>query len=135
MKPTAGFTVRPACSRVCVRSGGLFQSHQALVLGLQIVARPDTTNAHGADGNAFKGQLVRDTEAAMGGLHQTVLEHRLLDLFADAIGVWATGARQAINQALRATGLEVAADLVELLAGVAHYLAGFGDVAQILGQF
>jgi hypothetical protein len=47
---------------------------------------------------------------------ETVVEHGLLQLLADAVGMGRAGARQAVEQALGAVGLEVAADLVELLA-------------------
>jgi hypothetical protein len=39
-----------------------------------------------------------------------------------------------VEQAFGAVGLEVAADLLELLAAVAHHPTGLGNVAQVGGQ-
>jgi hypothetical protein len=40
----------------------------------------------------------------------------------------ASPGRQAIDQPLGAIGLEVPADLVELLAGISHHPAGLADI-------
>ena len=71
----------------------------------------------------------------MGGEGQAVLENGRFDLFADAVGVWSSRPGKLVDQPLRAEGLIVATDLIELLPGVAHDLAGLTDVLQILGQF
>jgi hypothetical protein len=60
-----------------------------------------------------------------------MVEDGLLDLGGNAVGMRATRARKAVHQTIGAIGLEVAADLVELLAAVTHELAGFGDVAEV----
>jgi hypothetical protein len=65
---------------------------------------------------------------------ESVVEDRRLDLRCDAIGMRATGAGQPVDETIGAVGLEVAADLVELLAGVAHQLAGPGDVVELARQ-
>jgi hypothetical protein len=44
-------------------------------------------------------------------------------------------AGQPVDQTVRAVGLEVAPDLVELLAAVADHLAGLRDVAEVGRQF
>ena len=49
-------------------------------------------------------------------------------------GVGTTRSRKPVQQTLGAVGLDVAPDLVELLARVAHYLAGPTDVIELLGQ-
>jgi hypothetical protein len=53
-----------------------------------------------------------------------MVEHGLLDLGRHPVRVRPLAARQAIDQPLGCVGLEVAADLVELLTGVAHHFAG-----------
>ena len=63
-----------------------------------------------------------------------MVRHRRLDLGRDPVGVRPARAGQAADQPLGAVGLEVAADLVELLARVTHDHAGLGDVVQLLGQ-
>ena len=68
------------------------------------------------------------------GMIQAVRQDRLLDLAGDPVGVWPSGARQAIDQAVCAVGLVVASDLVELLPAVAHDPAGPGHVVELGGQ-
>lgn len=64
-----------------------------------------------------------------------MLENSRFDLFADAIGVRSPRPGDLVDEPLGADGLIVATDLVELLSGVAHDLAGLADVLQTLGQF
>lgn len=45
------------------------------------------------------------------------------------------GAGKPVDQVLGAVGLEVAADLVELLAGIAHRLAGAGNIRKFGREF
>jgi hypothetical protein len=71
----------------------------------------------------------------MAGVGERMVEDRRLDLGRDPVRVRPLRAGQPVEQALGAKGLEVAADLVELLARVAHHLAGPADVLQLLGQF
>jgi hypothetical protein len=63
-----------------------------------------------------------------------VIEDGLLDLGRDPVGVRPLGAGQAINEPVSTVGLVIAADLVELLAAIAHQLAGAADVFQVLGE-
>ena len=81
-----------------------------------------------------QAQLLLDPHRAVAGMRQRMVEHRLLDLGRAPGWDAALGAGQPVDQRLGAVGLEVAADLVELLAGVAHHLAGPADVAEILRQ-
>jgi hypothetical protein len=49
--------------------------------------------------------------------------------------VWGTGTAGLVDEPFGPERLEVAADLVELLARVAHDLACFADVVQVGGEF
>jgi hypothetical protein len=60
-----------------------------------------------------------------------MVEDRLLDVLADPVGVWIARSGDPVEQAVGAVGLEVAADLVELLAAVADDPAGLADVAEL----
>jgi len=62
---------------------------------------------------------------------ERVVEDRRLDLGRHPVGVRAAGAGQTIEQPVGAEGLEVPADLVELLARVAHHPTGSADVAEL----
>jgi hypothetical protein len=57
-------------------------------------------------------------------------EHGLLDLGGNPVGMRSSGAGKPVDQAFGAIGLEVAPDLVELLAGIAHHLAGAADIGK-----
>lgn len=115
--------------------GGLLQPQQALVLGEEVVALPDAAHAAGGDLEALQPQFLFDPERAMAGMGEGVIEDRGLDLGRDPVRVRTLGAGQPVDQPLGAIGLEVAADLVELLARVAHHLAGAGNVGQLARQF
>jgi hypothetical protein len=81
---------------------------------------------HGLDPRAMLfevgSQLLRHTHGAVARVCQGVLQNGLLDGLRHAIGMRVARAGQPIEQPVRAIGLEVAADLVELLAAVADYL-------------
>jgi hypothetical protein len=62
---------------------------------------------------------------------QRVVEDRLLDRGADPVGMRRAGTGQAVEQPVGAVSLEVPADLVELLARIAHHPAGLADVAEL----
>ena len=111
--------------------GGLLEAQQALVLGQQPVTLPDAADAAGGDLDAAQHQLLSDPQRAMAGMGERVVEDRLLDLGRHPVGVRAAGAGQPVEQPLGAVGLEVPADLVELLARIAHHPAGFADVAEL----
>ena len=64
-------------------------------------------------------------------MDEGVVEDRLLDLGRDPVGVRPLGAGQAVDQPF----LEVASNLVELLAGIAHHLAGAADIGEVGGEF
>ena len=110
------------------------QAQQALVFGQQVVATPDAAHAARADLDAAQHERLGHAQASVGGMVERVVEHGLFDLLADAVGVRSARAGQAVDQAVRAVGLEVAADLVELLARVSHRAAGLRNAAQLLGQ-
>jgi len=99
------------------------------------VAAPNPTNAARTDLDALEGQLLGDADGTMSGVIQAVIENGFLDLFADSVRVRSLGAWQFVQKALGAKDLVVTADLVELLAGVTHHLAGLADVLKILRQF
>ncbi len=56
-----------------------------------------------------------DPQRAMAGMGKGVVEHRLLDLRWDPVRVRPARAGQPVDKPVGAVGLEVAADLVELL--------------------
>ena len=66
---------------------------------------------------------------------QGVVEDGGLDLGRDAVGMRPLGAGKPVDQALGAIGLEIAPDLVELLTGITHHLAGSGDIGEFCGKF
>ena len=109
----------------------LLQAQQTVVPAEQAVAAPDTANPGRADLDAGQSQLIGDPEGAMARMGQAMVEDRLLDVLADPVGMRWAGAGDLVEQPLGALGLEVAADLVELLAAVAHYPTGLADVAEI----
>jgi hypothetical protein len=114
--------------------GGLLEAQQALVLGEQAVALPDAAHAAGRDLQAAQHELLRNPQRAVAGMGERVVEHRLLDLGNHPVGVRRAGAGQAVEQAVGAVGLEVAPNLIELLARVAHHAASFADVAELGGE-
>lgn len=83
----------------------------------------------------FKTQRLPVAGGAVTGLRERVLQDRLLDLGGDAVGVRPACPGHVVDEALRAVGLEVAADFVELLAGVAHQIASSGYVVEIVRKF
>jgi hypothetical protein len=67
----------------------------------------------------------------MAGVFQGMAENGHLD----PVGMRSLGAGQPVDQALCSIGLEITPDLIELLAGVAHHLAGLGHVGKFRGKF
>lgn len=105
--------------------GGLFlQAQQTLGFGEQIVALPHPANAAGGDLQPLQAQFPLDAWGAVAGMVEGVGEHRRLNLGRHPVGVRTSRAGQTIDQAIGAISLEVASDLVELLPGIAHHLAG-----------
>ena len=96
---------------------------------------PDAAHAAGGDLYPLQAQFLLDAHGAVAGIGQCVIEHGLLDFGGDAIGVRPLRAGQTVDEAVGPIGLEVAPDLVELLAGVAHHLAGAADVGELRGEF
>ena len=105
------------------------------MLGGQALALPHAAHAARGDLDAAQGQLLGDPHRAVAGVAQRVIEDRRLDLGRHPVGVGAAGAGQPVDQPLGTKGLEVPADLVELLPAVAHHPAGLAHVAQIGGKF
>jgi hypothetical protein len=66
----------------------------------------------------------------MRGMSQAVIEDRLLDVVGHSVGMRWPSAGDPVEQAFGAVGLEVAADLLGVLAAVAHHPTGLADVAQ-----
>lgn len=65
---------------------------------------------------------------------QRVLENGLLDLLWNAIWMRRLGPGDPVEKSLGAEGLEVAPDLIKLLPGITHELAGFGNVVEFRGE-
>jgi hypothetical protein len=70
----------------------------------------------------------------MRGVRQGMVENGLFDLGCDPVRVRVLRPLHLVDETGRTVGLVVAADLVELLSAVAHELAGFADIAEILRQ-
>jgi len=113
----------------------LLQAHQALVPGQEVVAAPDPAHAARRDLDALQHQFVGDPQRAVAGVLQGVVENGPLDIPGYPVGVRPARAGQPVDQPRRPVGLEVAPDLVELLARIAHQLAGLGHVVQVRRQF
>lgn len=93
----------------------LLQAQQPVVLGQQAVALPDAADAAGRHLQPAQDELLGDPQRAMAGMGKGVVEHRLLDLRWDPVRVRPARAGQPVDKPVGAVGLEVAADLVELL--------------------
>ena len=116
-------------------AGVLLEAKESVVFGEQVVAFPDAPDPARGDSDLAKGEFLGDAEAAMGGELQAVGEDGVLDLLGQAVGMGFLGAGEAVEEAFCTEGLEVAADLVELLPGVSHNLAGLGNVVEVGGEF
>ena len=57
-----------------------------------------------------------------------------LDRLIHTIGMRSTRTRHPVDQAFSAVHLIIAADFIELLAGIAHHLAGLADVLKFSGK-
>lgn len=62
------------------------------------------------------------------------VEDGLLDVLADPVGVRVAWAGDPVEQTVGAVGLEVAPDLIELLAAVADDAAGLAHIAELAGK-
>ena len=111
------------------------QSEEALMFGEQIVSFPDSANASCGDVDLPEGELLGHAEATVGGELQNVLQDGVFGGFGDAVWVRIARPRESIEKTFGAVGLEIATNLVELLPGVSHDFAGFGNVVEILGEF
>lgn len=68
-------------------------------------------------------------------MFEGIIKNRLFDLLLNPVGMGASGPWQMTQKARGLIGREVAADLVEPLAGIAHYPSGTVHMAQFTGQF
>ena len=64
-----------------------------------------------------------------------MVEDRCLDFGRNAVRVRPLGTRESVDQAVRAVGLEVPPDFIELLSGIAHHFAGAAHIRQFAGDF
>ena len=113
----------------------LLEADEALVFGEEVVTFPDASDATGGDVDFAQGEFLGDAKAAVCGPVEAVLEDCVLDLLGESVGMGVSGARKPVDEAFGAEGLKVAADLVELLSGVSHELAGLGYIVEFVGQF
>jgi len=74
------------------------------------------------------------SNSGISGKFQRVLENGILDLLWEAIGMRRLGPGDPVEKSLGSKGLEIAPDLVKLLPGIAHELAGFGNVIEFGGE-
>ena len=113
---------------------GLLQSHQPVMLAEQAVAAPHAAHPARRHLDAGQRQFAGDPQGAVTGVGQAVVEDGLLDVLADPLGMRVAGTGDPVEQAVGTVGLEVAPDLIELLAAVADDAAGFTDVAKLAGK-
>lgn len=113
---------------------GLLQSHQPVVLAEQAVAAPHVVHPGRRDLDAGHRQLAGDPQSAVAGMGQAMVEDRLLDVLADPVGMRVARAGDPVEKAVDPVGLEVAPNLVELLAAVADDAAGRADIAKLAGE-
>lgn len=100
---------------------------------------PDPAHHAGGDLDALQHQLLRyphlrDPHRPVARMGQRVIEDGGLDRLGQPVGMWSARPGQPIDQTGRAVSLEVAADLVELLAAVADQLAGLGHITEVRCQ-
>ena len=112
----------------------LLQPQQPVVAGLEFVAGPHAPHPARTDLEPSEHQLVGHPLGAVGRVFERMGQDRLLDRRRDPVRVRPLRAGQPVEQPLGAVHLEVAADLVEVLAAVAHDPARLRDVAEFLGQ-
>jgi len=85
-------------------------------------------------GPAGEEQLIGHPLGSVARMFKGVGQDGILHLLGYPVRMRSAGSRQTIDNALSPIDLEVAADLVELLAAVAHDPAGLRDVPQFLTQ-
>ena len=102
--------------------------------GLEAVADPHAPHPVRTDLEPSEHQLVGQSLGAVGGMFGRMDRDRLPDRRCDAVGVRSLRSRQPVEQPLGAVNSEVAADVVEVLAGVAQNPARLGDVAEFLSE-
>jgi len=99
------------------------------------VPLPDAADGSRSDVNPPEKELLADPEASLGRVLQAVVEEDLFKFLGEPAGVGIAGTPDFIQEGLGAHGLEVPSDLVELLAGIPHDLAGLGDVVEVGSEF
>jgi len=122
------------CGLDLALGGRLLKAQEPLVLGQKPVALPDASDPAGRDLDALEAQLLLDPRAAVAGMIHRVVEDGLLDLSRNAVRVRPLRARKPVDEAVRPIGLEVAPDLVKLLARIADQLAGAANVRKLPGE-
>jgi len=116
-------------------AGGLLQPQQAFGLGFQVVPHPDAADAAGTDGGSHQSKLIGDALWSVSRFSQRVVEDLLFDLGGKAIGMRVFRSALVLDERSDASDLEGSSDFVERVPMVAHDLAGFGDVSELLGEF
>jgi hypothetical protein len=99
------------------------------------VPLPNAIVRASADVATSQEELLADLEAAMGRELEAGIEHDLLELFGDAVGMRFARTTSLFEEPFGSERLEVTAYLVLLVARVTHDLAGLADVVQVGGEF
>ena len=110
---------------------GLLQAQQPVVLAEQAMALHTPRTPLERDLDAAQGQLLGDPQGAMAGVGQAWSRIACSISSPTRLGCGGAGAGDPVEQPVGAIGLEVAPDLVELLAAVAHQPAGLADIAEL----
>ena len=79
--------------------------------------------------------MLTDLEAAPGRVFREIVENDLLKLFGEPAGIRIARATNFIEKVFGVRVSGSFTDLIELLTGIAHDLAGFGDVVEVGGEF
>jgi hypothetical protein len=110
------------------------EPHQSLVARLDIVAKPDTSDAASADVHVVEAELIRNALRAVSRGLQRVIENPRLDVRSDAVWMRIGRTTLLLDERSHATDLEGALHLVERVAVIAHQFAGLRDVAELFGE-
>jgi len=95
---------------------GFFEPEKSLMAGQRVVPRPDASDAARAHLVPLKDKILGDTDRAMSGLLETIVEDEILEFLGESVRMGTLGARKLVQQPLGPIGLEISADLIELLS-------------------
>ena len=94
---------------------GFLEPQESLMAGQHVMPRPDAADASRAHLVALEHKVLCDANWSVRWLLEAVVQDEVLELLREPIGMGALGPGYLVEESLRPIGLEVAADLVELL--------------------